>query len=65
MAFSWHGIQTGVISGRVSPATEERARQVQHDIRLSGPHRKDSDSGRDFEEERDLRSRRWRMWATI
>ena len=25
---SWHGIQTGVISGRVSPATDERARQV-------------------------------------
>jgi 3-deoxy-D-manno-octulosonate 8-phosphate phosphatase (KDO 8-P phosphatase) len=25
---SWHGIRTGVISGRVSPATEERARQV-------------------------------------
>jgi 3-deoxy-D-manno-octulosonate 8-phosphate phosphatase (KDO 8-P phosphatase) len=25
---SWHGIQTGVISGRLSPATEERARQV-------------------------------------
>jgi 3-deoxy-D-manno-octulosonate 8-phosphate phosphatase (KDO 8-P phosphatase) len=25
---SWHGIQTGVVSGRVSPATEERARQV-------------------------------------
>src|SRR6476646_4824725 len=25
---SWHGIATGVISGRVSPATEERARQV-------------------------------------
>jgi 3-deoxy-D-manno-octulosonate 8-phosphate phosphatase (KDO 8-P phosphatase) len=24
----WQGIQTGVISGRVSPATEERARQV-------------------------------------
>jgi 3-deoxy-D-manno-octulosonate 8-phosphate phosphatase (KDO 8-P phosphatase) len=24
----WHGIQTGVISGRLSPATEERARQV-------------------------------------
>jgi 3-deoxy-D-manno-octulosonate 8-phosphate phosphatase (KDO 8-P phosphatase) len=24
----WHGIQTGVISGRVSAATEERARQV-------------------------------------
>ncbi|MBC8165866.1 MAG: HAD hydrolase family protein [Bryobacteraceae bacterium] len=24
---NWHGIQTGVISGRVSPATEERARQ--------------------------------------
>ena len=24
----WKGIQTGVISGRVSPATEERARQV-------------------------------------
>jgi 3-deoxy-D-manno-octulosonate 8-phosphate phosphatase (KDO 8-P phosphatase) len=24
----WHGIQTGIISGRVSPATEERARQV-------------------------------------
>jgi 3-deoxy-D-manno-octulosonate 8-phosphate phosphatase (KDO 8-P phosphatase) len=24
----WHGIDTGVISGRVSPATEERARQV-------------------------------------
>jgi len=24
---SWKGIQTGVISGRVSPATEERARQ--------------------------------------
>jgi len=24
---SWHGIQTGVISGRVSPATTERARQ--------------------------------------
>jgi 3-deoxy-D-manno-octulosonate 8-phosphate phosphatase (KDO 8-P phosphatase) len=25
---SWYKIQTGVISGRVSPATEERARQV-------------------------------------
>src|SRR6202163_528787 len=25
---SWHGIQTGVVSGRISPATEERARQV-------------------------------------
>jgi len=25
---NWHGIQTGVISGRVSPATAERARQV-------------------------------------
>lgn len=25
---NWHGIQTGVISGRDSPATEERARQV-------------------------------------
>ena len=25
---NWHGIQTGVISGRVSPATEERARQA-------------------------------------
>jgi len=25
---SWYGIATGVISGRVSPATEERARQV-------------------------------------
>jgi 3-deoxy-D-manno-octulosonate 8-phosphate phosphatase (KDO 8-P phosphatase) len=25
---SWHGIATGVISGRVSPATVERARQV-------------------------------------
>jgi len=25
---SWHAIQTGVISGRVSPATETRARQV-------------------------------------
>jgi len=24
----WNGIETGVISGRVSPATEERARQV-------------------------------------
>jgi 3-deoxy-D-manno-octulosonate 8-phosphate phosphatase (KDO 8-P phosphatase) len=24
----WHGIATGVISGRVSPATRERARQV-------------------------------------
>ncbi|HEY4363952.1 MAG TPA: HAD hydrolase family protein [Bryobacteraceae bacterium] len=24
----WHGIKTGVISGRISPATEERARQV-------------------------------------
>lgn len=24
----WHGIQSGVISGRVSPATEARARQV-------------------------------------
>jgi len=24
----WHGIQSGVISGRISPATEERARQV-------------------------------------
>jgi 3-deoxy-D-manno-octulosonate 8-phosphate phosphatase (KDO 8-P phosphatase) len=24
----WHGIECGVISGRVSPATEERARQV-------------------------------------
>jgi 3-deoxy-D-manno-octulosonate 8-phosphate phosphatase (KDO 8-P phosphatase) len=25
---TWHGIQTGVISGRVSPATEARATQV-------------------------------------
>jgi len=25
---NWYGIKTGVISGRVSPATEERARQV-------------------------------------
>jgi 3-deoxy-D-manno-octulosonate 8-phosphate phosphatase (KDO 8-P phosphatase) len=25
---AWHSIQTGVISGRISPATEERARQV-------------------------------------
>lgn len=25
---TWHGVQTGVISGRVSPATVERARQV-------------------------------------
>lgn len=25
---NWHGVETGVISGRVSPATEERARQV-------------------------------------
>ncbi len=25
---SWHGILTGVISGRISPATEERARQA-------------------------------------
>ncbi len=25
---SWHGIKTGVISGRLSPATAERARQV-------------------------------------
>jgi 3-deoxy-D-manno-octulosonate 8-phosphate phosphatase (KDO 8-P phosphatase) len=25
---SWHGIATGVISGRISPATTERARQV-------------------------------------
>ncbi len=25
---SWYGIQTGVISGRLSPATDERARQV-------------------------------------
>ena len=24
----WHGMQTGVISGRISPATEERAQQV-------------------------------------
>jgi 3-deoxy-D-manno-octulosonate 8-phosphate phosphatase (KDO 8-P phosphatase) len=25
---SWHGVKTGVISGRVSPATAERARQT-------------------------------------
>lgn len=25
---NWHGIATGVISGRISPATEERARQA-------------------------------------
>jgi 3-deoxy-D-manno-octulosonate 8-phosphate phosphatase (KDO 8-P phosphatase) len=25
---SWHGVRTGVISGRLSPATEERARQT-------------------------------------
>ena len=25
---SWHNIQTGVISGRISPATEERGKQV-------------------------------------
>ncbi len=25
---NWYGIETGVISGRISPATEERARQV-------------------------------------
>lgn len=26
---TWHGIQTGVISGRISPATEVRAKQVE------------------------------------
>src|SRR5580704_15030076 len=26
---NWYGIETGVISGRISPATEERARQLQ------------------------------------
>ena len=25
---SWHGVKTGAISGRVSPATQERARQM-------------------------------------
>src|SRR5437773_12544508 len=25
---SWHGVKTGVLSGRVSPATAERARQT-------------------------------------
>jgi 3-deoxy-D-manno-octulosonate 8-phosphate phosphatase (KDO 8-P phosphatase) len=25
---SWHGVKTGVISGRLSPATQERARQT-------------------------------------
>ena len=28
MWLRWNGIKTGVISGRVSPATAERARQV-------------------------------------
>jgi len=34
---SWKGIKTGVISGRVSPATET--------LRVPGAHREDSDLG--------------------
>jgi 3-deoxy-D-manno-octulosonate 8-phosphate phosphatase (KDO 8-P phosphatase) len=37
---TWHGIQTGVISGRVSPATEERARQVGMTYIYQGHHEK-------------------------
>jgi len=33
---NWKGIKTGVISGRVSPATEERARQVKMDYVFQG-----------------------------
>ncbi len=44
---SWKGFQTGVISGRVSPATEDARQAMQHDLRLSGPSREDSDPGGD------------------
>ena len=33
---NWKGVKTGVISGRVSPATEERARQVKMDYVYQG-----------------------------
>ena len=41
---SWYGIKTGVISGRNSPATVERASQVST-LRLPRPHREDSNPG--------------------
>jgi 3-deoxy-D-manno-octulosonate 8-phosphate phosphatase (KDO 8-P phosphatase) len=37
---TWHGIQTGVISGRISPATEERAHQVGMTYIYQGHHEK-------------------------
>lgn len=37
---TWFDIQTGVISGRVSPATEERARQVGMTYVYQGHHEK-------------------------
>ena len=54
---SWYGIETGVISGRVSPAVEERARAGEDDPRLSGPHRKNSDPRTDLRQKRDPRRR--------
>jgi len=37
---TWYDIQTGVISGRVSPATEERARQLGMTYVYQGHHEK-------------------------
>ena len=35
---SWFNIRTGVISGRESPATAERAQPGRHDLGVSGAH---------------------------
>ncbi len=37
----WKGIRAGVISGRVSPATDGTLPAVPYRVRLPGPHRED------------------------
>ena len=41
----WHGIHTGVISGRVSAGHRGARAPGQDALRLPGPHRKDPDPG--------------------
>ena len=43
----WNNIKTGLISGRVSPATDERAKQCKFCVCLSRTYRKNPDSRRD------------------
>ncbi len=59
----WHGISSGVISGRVSPATEERARQVKMRYVYQGHNSKIQSCRRSIRPAEFL-SRKWPMPAT-